>query len=366
MLALAVLSAGLFAYVYVIDPGRPGELEPLGWFGHSDQGSYLLLAKDMADFHLPAKDFTYGLGYPAVAVPFIWLGLNYDPFVVFNGLTFVFVAVATYVVAKRLSGGSEVIGAVAGFGLVFASPLIVYVDEPWNSTMCLLAAAVILLLGTSPRPRWWHPSVMGLMVGAGFAARYIDVVWLAAMAGAAIWLGPREQRVPGALAGAAAALVIIVPVLIAHQQVLGSVFTTPYESHYDPAHVADQDVGAYDITRVPEATFGEFVSPFLLGQRFGGQPFLQGMFWSLLAIPGAVLALRRGARFRLLVAVTVAGAIVATVFYMSFRGSGPGAVQYGGLHYLKMWWPALAILSALALGAIGRWRFGTRSASPPG
>ena len=94
------------------------------------------------------------------------MGLNYDPFVVFDGLTFVFVAVATYVVAKRLSGGSEVIGAVAGFGLVFASPLIVYVDEPWNSTVCLLAAAVILLLGTSPRRRWWHPSVMGLMVGA--------------------------------------------------------------------------------------------------------------------------------------------------------------------------------------------------------
>ena len=152
--------------------------------------------------------------------------------------------------------------------------------------------------------------------------------------------------------------------LYAHQRVLGSVFTTPYESHYDPAHVADQDLGAYDITRVPEATFGEFVSPFLLGRRFGGQPFLQGMFWALLAIPGAVLALRKGARFRLLVAVTVAGAIVATVFYMSFRGSGPGAVQYGGLHYLKMWWPALAILSALALGAIGRWRFGSRGASP--
>jgi hypothetical protein len=362
LLALGLLAAAFFAYAYVTDPGRPGELEPLGWFGADDQGAYLQLAKDLAHFRLPEGDFTYGIGYPLLAVPSIWLGLDYDPFALADGLVFVFVAMATYVTALRMSGGSRVVAGIAGYGLVFASPLVWFVDKPWNSTASLFAASVILLLATSPTPRPWHPVAMGLAVGLGFAARYVDVIWLAALAAAGILAGRRAVRTSALLTATGSALLVVGLVLVAHGVVLGSVFDTPYGSHLSPvAAGSDQDLGSYDITKVPEGAFGEFVSPFLLGQRFGGQPFLQGMFWSLLAIPGAVLVLRRRARWRLLVAAIAAGFVASAVFYLSFRGSGPGAVQFGGLHYFKMWWPSLAILAAIGLCAIARWRPAARA-----
>jgi len=359
LLALGVLAAGFFAYLYITDPARPGQLEPLGWFNSSDQGAYLQLVRDFADFRFPAEDFDYGPGYPAVAVPFWWMGLDYDPFAPFNGMVFVFVAAATFVVARRLSG-SRVVAAVAGYGLVFATPLVLYVDKPWNSTMSLLAAAVILLLATSPAPKAWHPWVMGLMVGAAFAARYVDLAWLGLLAIVAILAGPARMRVAGVIGATVAAAIVVIPVLYAQDQLLGSPWTTPYASHVD--HVlpgSDQDLTAYDLGLVPENAYGMFISPFLRGARFGGQPFLQGMFWALLAIPGAVLVLRRGARFRALMAGMVVAILAAYLFYLSFRGSGTGAVQFGGLHYFKMWWPALAILAAIALGALGRVRPGS-------
>ena len=361
LLALVVLAAGFYAYVYVIDPGRPGEIEPLGWFNSSDQGAYLVQAREMADFRF--STFAYGPGYPALAVPSLWLGLDYDPFAAVNGLIFVFVAAATYVTAARLSG-SRVLGAVAGYGLVFATPLVVYVDKPWNSTVSLLAASVILLLATSPRPRDWHPWVMGLMVGAGFAARYVDAVWLAAIAAAALLSGPARGRGWRLLTAAAGTAILVLPVLYAQDRIFGSPFTTPYARHLDLIlGGSDQDLGAYDLGNVPDNAFGMLVSPFLRGARFGGEPLLQGMFWSLLAIPGAVVALRRGRPRRVLVATAVGALVVAFVFYLSFRGAGTGSVQFGGLHYFKMWWPLLAMLSAVALGAIAAWRPRPRGAA---
>jgi hypothetical protein len=52
---------------------------------------------------------------------------------------------------------------------------------PWNSTVSLVALAEILLLGTSPRSAWWHPYAIGALVAWGFAARYVDVLWLGAL-----------------------------------------------------------------------------------------------------------------------------------------------------------------------------------------
>ena len=44
------------------------------------------LAPDLSHFTLPSSHFVYGLGYPIAAVPFLWLGLSYDPWLIFDGL----------------------------------------------------------------------------------------------------------------------------------------------------------------------------------------------------------------------------------------------------------------------------------------
>ena len=42
-------------------------------------------------------------------------------------------------------------------------------------------------------------------------------------------------------------------------------------------------------------------------------------------------------------------ALVQVLFYMAFRASGPGAVKFGTLHYLKTFWPVLAVCATISL-----------------
>jgi hypothetical protein len=88
-----------------------------------------------------------------------------------------------------------------------------------------------------------------------------------------------------------------------------------------------------------------FISLFLLGAKQPGFLPLADMFWTIAAIPGAVIGFM-SSRFRPLFMVTVVGWIAASVFYLSFRATGAGGIQYGTLHYFKMRWPVAAILAA--------------------
>jgi hypothetical protein len=362
---LIAMSAAFYAYRYYIEPTRPGLGSALGWFGYFDQGAYLVMAHDLSHFSLPAHQFVYGLGYPVAAVPFLWLGLDYDPWMIFDGIAFVFAAGASFVVAGRLFG--RIAAGIAGFGLAFATPLVFYCLTPWNSTVSLVALVSLLLLATSPTPAPWHPFLVGALVAWGFSARYADVLWLGAV-GVVAALRSRSSTAdlrPLVIAGLTA-LVLTIPVFAAHWEAFGSPFTTPYSLHTGPpgptAGITDEDLGAYSLSRVPRAAFGMFISPFLLGARQPGSPLLADMFWTLLALPGAVIALQRGRRFRALILVTVVSAFLGSVFYLSFRASGPGAIQFGTLHYFKLWWPVAAILAAGALVWVGQ--LGRQGSSP--
>src|SRR5262245_8374099 len=345
--ALVAAAAAYFAYRYTIEPTRPGLAFQRGWFGYFDQGQYLRMARDLSELRLPASPFLYWVGYPIVAVPFLWLGLDYDPWLLFDGAAFVFSAAATFVVAGRIFG--RLAAGIAGFGLVFATPLVVYCVTPWNSTVSLVALSGILLLGTSPRPGSWHPYAIWSLVAWAFAARYGDALWLGAIGAVAVARPPYGRAWPRLLAAGATALVLAVPILIAQQRAFGSPFTTPYSLHVGIGNTTSDDQwSAYDLGRVPRSAFGMFISPFLLGEKQPGSPLLADMFWAIAAIPGALVAIL-SPRFRPLLAVTIVGWIAASVFYLSFRGTGAGGIQYGALHYFKMWWPVVSILAAGAL-----------------
>jgi hypothetical protein len=344
---LGALAVALFTYIYVIDPGRPGEFTPVGWFGFADQGQYLQMTRELSEWGLGEDSFRYGLGYPILAVPFLWIGLDYDPFAIINGIAFVFTIVGTYTVGVRLQG--RLLGGIAALGLLFATPLVSFTVQPWNSTVSLIALVLVLLIATSPRIGLLPAVGLGVAVGMAFAARYVDVVFVGAVALAAVTARRREWHGRDIFIAAGVGLAIIAVVLVAHQIVLGSAFTTPYESHVRGETTgSDQDLSAYRLSAIPESTFGMFVSPFLLGQRYGGEPMLQGAFWFLLAIPGVFVAWRRLVTQRAVLVTSVVASVISVLLYASFQGAGAGSVQFGSLHYFKMWWPLWALLAGLA------------------
>ncbi len=358
LVILVVLAMAYFFLAYLTNPARPADVftgflgyrdtaqYPLGWFGFYDQGAYLNLAKTLADFNFAelSNTFSYGLGYPLVAVPALWLGLDTDPFVFFNLAAFVFTIFATYYAAKKLI--SPTAGLLAGFGLLFASPLIHYTDQPWNSTICLVAMSGILLLATVKKVTKWHALAAGFLVGWVLAARYVDVVWLGPLALSSLYRGNFKLLIKPGLFLGIGLMLWVAPVAYAHYKVFGSPLRTPYVNHLGLGgiKVSDQQLGAYSLGRVPAAATGMFLGPRLKGQPDTDRGFLINMFWVLAAIPGAVIVMRRS-RQKLFFGVLIGGTVLAFVFYLSFRASTPYSLKYGVLHYFKMFWPGLVILA---------------------
>jgi hypothetical protein len=360
LLVLLVLAVLYFVVYYVTDPARPAGMfswffgyhdqakYPLGWFGYYDQGQYLRLAHTLASlkFSQLHATYSYGLGYPLVAVPFIWLGFDKDPFVFFNLAAFVFAAYAIYRVAKQLI--SPFAGFLAGFGLVFATPLIHYVDQPWNSTVCLVVMSAILIVLTIKKVNKWHALVLGLLLGWAFAARYVDVIWLGALALAALYRGSFKTLVRQSVFVAIGLALLVTPVLYSQYRIFGSPFRTPYVNHIGLGGQggSDQGLGAYNINRIPTAAMALLVSPRIAGSPDSDRGLFIDMFWALAAIPGAFILFRRH-NHRLFFACFIVFGLIASLFYLSFRASTAGSLKYGELHYFKMLWPGIVLMATV-------------------
>lgn len=358
LLTLLVMAAAYFLLYYLTDPVRPAgvfpgmfgfrdtAMYPQGWFGYYDQGAYLRLSHTLSGlhFHELFSTYSYGVGYPLVAVPALWLGFNNDPYVFFNFFAFVFAIYAIYTVAKKMI--SPFAAFLAGFGLLFATPLIAYVDIPWNSTVCLVVMSVILLTLPMKKVGRWHIVLLGVLVGWAFAARYIDVLFLGALALAAIYRGSFKALVKPVVYMAIGTLIVVLPVLFSHYKIFGSPFKTPYVNHLGIGGVdgSDQGAKAYNIKRVPRAGLALFVSPKLAGSTDGDRGLLINFFWALAAIPGVVILMRKKEN-RMFFGVLLGVGFAALIFYLSFRASTPGSLKYGWLHYIKMFWPCLVLMA---------------------
>lgn len=360
LLVLLTAAAAYFFLYYLTDPVRPGGIFPsipgytdstpsnLGWFTFYDQGQYLQLAHTLASFnaHELYTTYSYGVGYPLVAVPAIWLGFSRDPFVFFNFAAFVFAIYAVYRVARQLI--SPFAGFLAGFGLLFATPLIYYTDQPWNSTVCLVVMSAILIMLTVKKVTKWHALTLGLLVAWAFSARYVDVFFLGPLALASLYRGSFKALYKYVAYMAVSASIILLPVLYSQYKIFGSPFRTPYVNHLGIGGVdgSDQGLRAYNVRRIPRAALALFVSPKLAGSTDGDRGLLIDFFWALMAIPGAVIMLKRKNNVVFFRTLLIIG-FVASMFYLSFRASTAGSLKYGELHYFKMFWPCLALLAAV-------------------
>jgi hypothetical protein len=345
---LALVAALYFLFSYAVNGTRPGPITPLGWYGQSDQGAYLAMAKLLANFESVRSNFFYGLGYPLTAVPSLWAGFDYDPFLPFDTLAFAFAAGATYVLGRRIGGG--LVGFLSWFGLVFASPFLGYTLTPWNSTLSLTALMAVLLLATSPTRRNWHPAAMGALAGVGYLARYADIAWYLPIALVAGLTGTPalRHRLRDAGVTIVAAVATAAPNMIASAILLGGIFTTPYAGRRVGSG-SEQTFAAYSIERVPKSFLGEFVTPYFFGQGQPGAALLPQMWWLVFVVPGAYIVLRARSAHRRVLATAIVASLVSTVFYLSFHGSGAGLVQFGSLHYLKAWWPLWSVISMVGL-----------------
>lgn len=348
---LFVAALVVFTYFYYLSPYRPGVLYPQGYWAWVDQSSYLKEARILASGHLPTRaNYLYGLGYSALAVPMIKLGVKGDPFVVPDALIFGATVVMTAVIGARLR--SPGFGVAAAAAVAVATPLLTYTVVPWNASVTLLGVMVALLYATSKRRLTWGDGVLiGAVAGLTFAARYVDIVFVGLIAAIALlrranW---RALITTGVTAGA-----IVGVVLLTHVLILGGILKTPYDQHLEAGagQVTDQNLSSYSIARAPRVFLDTILDGTYQGKRQAADPLLGAFPWAVLVVPGAVLVARRRSRLRVPVLVALLVSMVASAFYLTFRGATGAFLIFNDVRYYQPWFPLWGLLGGYAVAAL--------------
>lgn len=351
LLALLAFGAAFFAYRYSVDLQRPGQATPEGWWGFNDQRFYLTEAQHLGELGgIPADAFNYGPGYPFLAAPFAGIGTYGwpfdDPFLPVDAAVWLVTLAATYLVGRRLGG--EAVGVGAALAVVLATPLILFMTIPWNTTAVLLAVDAAMLVALSRRLRWWHGAVLGLAVGLAYSSRYVDAAWvgIAALAVLAARGALRPRPAPAAWAALAGLVAGAGPALLLQWSAFGDPFETPY------GHRSAITGREFDVGDIPSHFAQSFLSPFHFGDPPGERsvPLLAMMFLILLVPVGVWLALRGAGVARRWLTIGFAGAsLVATLFYCAYFFTANNGIQFGSQHFFKAWFPLWALAGTLAV-----------------
>lgn len=383
--AIFAAAVTFFLYCWAVQPDRPplGALDDpadKGWYGSwVDQSNYAGQARSLASGELPGiywdyeraqplpdrprgvevTGYTYGLGYPVLGVPFIWLGLEGDPFVIPDGIAFGAAACLIFAIARRFF--HDRIALLVTAAVVFATPMVSYFVTPWNTTPTVIAILLALYIGVSGDRSWRVAVTFGVASSLAFSARYVDLLWITAVVSPVILLDFR--RCARIIAVALMLLPVTAGVILWSQhQVFGSAFTTPLHYHVHNGKRGD-DLSQYILSDVPEHAAAVFVT----GQMTNGartptgfSPLLRNFFWLVLAPVGFVALLRRRAVrsiFRepagVLVAAGVAS-LVASTFYLSWWAGGGDDIMFHNGRFFVSWFPLWGILAAIGVVKISQ------------
>jgi hypothetical protein len=377
VLVLVVTCAALvWAHAYVVSPFRPGAEHPLGWLGWFDQTWYVEEAESLARWELPGVDvdhdnweprpgwdpangapsrYLYGLGYPVLGVPGVWLQIDNDPWVGADLSLWLLTVGCTVGAGLRMRGPA--FGAAVGGALIFATPLVALMTVPWNSWVAVAAIAVSVLVAADPRPTILRAGVpLGVAVGFCFAARYVDALAPALIGGIPLLLRGRSVKDPAWRALAVSgviALAFVIPVLWSHERVFGSVLDTPYMAHRNPEGEDEHGLDSYTFSQVPRTFVEVFLTARVDGQRVVGDPILRLFPLAVLAPLGVVAVWSRRAPQAVALTIAASLSLLYSAFYLSFRSGTGNEIKFMNIRYWSIWFPLWSLLALEALWWIG-------------
>ncbi|MFT8244253.1 hypothetical protein [Roseomonas sp. BN140053] len=336
--ALALLGAAvlclLFVLAYAADPALPGSRadQPAGWWGWFDQAQTLRSTAALASGDLRPSEHHYFLGYSLLGVPFWLLGAS-DPFAAVNLLSLLAAFGGFVALARRL--GLPVALSVPLFLFAAATDATLFRQwvVPWNTTPIGGAMWLLLALGAAWLDGVRRPVVVGLLTAGILACRPGEAVLLLPILLTIAWTELRARRWRSFPWLALGGLIVALPVGVLYLLIYG-----PQPSNYMRISAGIgfslHDLGwkAFVVLLDPYSWFAD------------GEGLVQRSPWMALALPGALVALLRGPRDRML-AATLA---VHAVFYVSYVDLLPtGLWRFLNVHYWVWAIPGYALLAAL-------------------
>jgi hypothetical protein len=361
--AVASISAVFFLYIYLTFGFRPSPFIAAnkGWFGFCDQSLYLKMAKDLSHFSLTGGDYIYGLGYPILGALFFRF-MPWDPFLIPNLVSFTFITAVTYIIAARFMKKEHAF--IAAMLFLFATGVVELYVIPWNSTVSGVALAAVLYFSvSSKRITWPKATLVGVLAGWVFAARYLDVLFILPIAAFILWNARHEHDVWKSVLGMFIGLSVVVGlVLLSHYIYFGSALTTPYAFHPIVGEsFSNQDIRYFSPTKTFKSLFQVFVF-FHYGPNrpWMFPPLLVQSFIFVFSPLGFFYLVKKNHNRSLLIVLGVT-LVAALLIYGSARPVEPENLQFFCLHYFKMWFPILTIFSTA--GLFGLWEVISRSRS---
>lgn len=327
----------IFYQLFVNGSFPVGEFQ--GYYMWYDQSRYLLMAKELSQFKL--INYDYGLGYPILAVPFIFL-YGKDPFLIPNFIIWLVSLGLFFKICQKVFGGN-VYPAICSLFYIFGSNLIQYVAIPWNSTVVLLANMIIAYLGVSGKRNLKNSLIICLLLIWIFSARYVDLVFSGILSVLYFWPIIEKKNYRHLLIAFMILCLGILFILFTHELKFGSYFKTPYAHHLDPeGKVSDQDPSKYQIKYIPSDLKG-----ILFGTKeFSYFPSLLGASFYFVFIPFGILAGLFDKHKRLIFLSSIAMAL-AILFYASFPHFSLAGLKVGAIHYIKAWLPFMVLYFVL-------------------
>ena len=381
--AVFAAAATFFLYCWAIQPNRPplealGNPADKGWYGAwIDQSSYASEARSLARWELPGiywdhesskpradrppgaevSAYDYGLGYPVLGVPFIWLGLEGDPFVIPNGIAFGVAACLIFALARRFF--RDRVALLVAAAVVIATPMVNYFAVPWNTTPTAVAVLLALYIGVSGNRSWRVAIAFGVAASLVFSARYVDILWVGALIAPVILLDFRRSV---RIVAVAAPLLLITAILTlwSHDRVFGSALETPLHHHIHEGKRGD-DLSQYILGDVPEHGISVFVTGRMTnGSRSptGFDPLLRNFFWLIFAPIGFVALIRRRALRSIppepagVLVIAGVASLLASTFYLSWWAGGGDDIMFHNGRFFVSWFPLWGILAAIGIAEV--------------
>jgi len=342
LLILLAFAAAVFIYSYLSQPNRPGAFaDPkVSWNYWFDQGHYLNEAKSIRAGNLNPNNYYYPVGYPAIGALFVGVMHN-NPFTLFNLAVFILVIGLYYVVARELFGPTTAFLSAAA--LILATPLVYYTVVPWTTTATLPAVMYLMYLAfVRPKLGYVEAVLLAAFLVLAYMARGGGEIVLLVPFGLAVikkyWAQDQIWIKYGLIAA-----------IFAVGLVINTVWTKAiFGSYSSPYITAVANIG-FSIGRIPSSFWGTII----FSGRAGGywQPLLGGAFWFIAAPVGMYLALRQ-TKNRWVNVGLVLSVLLGFAVTTSFNNYGASTLKYNSLHYLKIWFPALAMYSTAAIKSL--------------
>jgi hypothetical protein len=349
-LLLAGLATILFLYNYISNSVRPGAYPDLArsWHGWFDQGEYLKEARAIHHISGDRSQYTYPLGYPALAAVFSGWLVN-DPFLPVNLAVFVFTVTSFYLVARALLG--KITAVFLTLALMMATPLLYYTVIPWTTTATLPLVMYLLLLGfVKSQLSYWDGVWLGGFGLLAYTARGGgELLLLMPLALAVIWRHRHSQLL--------AKLVLAGGIFMIGALANALVIKHLFGSYLQPYVRAVADVG-FSLRRVPASLWGTLIFSGRTGDYW--PPLILSSPWLLGGLWGSYLAVMRKDEPRIVHLGLITSMLFGLIVTLSFANNNAATLKFNSLHYLKIWFPVLALYAGLAVN----WLVGRLSDSP--